>query len=239
MPRAAFLSLAAAIALFCLPAHASDSQWHISAGPALLIVPKYPGAAGQDVLPIVDVDIAYGRLFLNSRHGAGTYLLDTETQQAGVSLWFRRGRNRHDSDQVAHLEAIDDAPAAHAFFSQRFGSMALGASVTQALAKGGGVMADGSVAWQLQLSNATRMQAGIRAVIGDPRYMRTWFDSDAGLASVGGFASVMHQLSPNWTVVAFAGCDVLVGDAADGPAVERETMPMFAVSVLRRFGGRR
>jgi outer membrane protein len=236
MPRAACISLAATIALFCLPARASDAQLRISAGPGLLIVPKYPGAAEQDALPIVDIDAAYGRFFLNSRHGAGAYLLDTETRHAGVSLWFRRGRHRHDGDRVAHLESIDDAPAAHAFFSQSFGSMALSASVTQALAKTGGVSADSSAAWQLRLANATSVQVGVRATIGDPRYMKTWFDADAGLASIGGFASIMYGLSRDWTINAFAACDVLVGEARNSRAVERETMPTFAVSILRHFG---
>ena len=238
MPRAAFVSLAAAIAIYHSPAHADDSQRHISAGPAVLVMPRYPGSAEHDVLPIVDVDIAYGRLFLNSRHGAGAYLLDSESRQAGVSLWFRRGRDRHDGDRVADLEPIDDAPAAHAFFTQRIGPMALSASVTQTLAKDGGVTADGSVAWQVPLSDSTRMQAGVRAEVGDPKYMQTWFDADAGLVSVGGFAALTHQLSPNWTVAAFASCDVLVGDAADSPVVERATMPAFALSVMRRFSAR-
>jgi outer membrane protein len=253
MPRTFCAFLAAAIALLCSNAQADDLQWRISAGPGLLTLPKYPGASDSDVFPIVDIDLAYGPLFLNSRNGLGAYLLDSGQRQAGVSLWFRRGRDRGDSDRVARLEAIDAAPAAHAFFTESFGSMAVSASVTQTLAEGGGVTGDGSVAWRFQPYATTRMQLGLRASVGDPRYMRTWFgitpararaagteeyQVEPGLAAVGGFAAVSHELSPDWVLTAYAGCDVLVGDAADSPVVERKTMPMFALSVMRRFGGR-
>src|SRR5512139_3430397 len=100
MPRAA-LALFALTTLLCSTAHAEDPQWRIGAGPGVLVVRKYPGAADSDVLPIVDVDLAYGRLFLNWRHGAGAYLLDNGRRQAGAALWFRRGRDRGDSDRVA------------------------------------------------------------------------------------------------------------------------------------------
>lgn len=250
MPRALAL-LAAVTALLCSTAHAEDPQWRISAGPGVLVVPKYPGAADSDVFPIVDANITHGRLFLNSWHGAGAYFLDNGRRQAGASLWFRLGRDRGDSDRVAGLEPIDAAPAAHAFYTENIGSLALSASVTQTLAEGGGLTADGSVAWRFQPYKTTRMQVGIRATVGDAQYMRTWFGIDAeqartsgfaeypiaaGLSSVGGFAAVIHEFSPDWSATALAGCDVLVGDAADSPVVERETMPMFALSVTRRFG---
>lgn len=243
---------AAATALLCSTAHANDAQWRVRAGPGVLVVPKYPGAADSDVLPIVDADITFGRLFLNSWHGAGAYLVDNGRRQAGVSLWLRLGRDRGDSERVSSLDPIDAAPAAHAFYTENIGSLALSASVTQTLAKGGGVTADGSVAWRFQPYKTTRMQVGIRATAGDQHYMRTWFGIDAsqaqrsgfaeypieaGLSSVGGFAAVIHEFSPDWIATAFAGCDVLVGDAADSPVVEREMMPMFSLGVLRRFGG--
>ncbi|HEY7638187.1 MAG TPA: MipA/OmpV family protein [Steroidobacteraceae bacterium] len=253
MSRATFVLSATIAALVGSTAHADDSQWHVSAGPGALVVPKYPGAADSDAFPLVDVDIAYGRFFLNWWHGIGAYLIDDGRRQLGASLWFRRGRDRNDSDRVATLEPIDMAPAAHAFYSEHIGSLALSASVTQTLAKGGGVSADGSVAWQFQPYRPAHVQVGIRATVGDPRYMRTWFgitagqarasglaeyDVDPGLASVGGFAVVSYQLSPDWVATAYAGCDVLVGDASDSPVVERATMPMFAVSLQRRFGNR-
>lgn len=251
MIRVALTSLAAIAALSCLSASAAAPRWHVAAGPAVIVVPKYPGAADQEVLPLVDLDIGYGRLFLNSRHGAGVYLLDDGPRQAGASLWFRRGRDRGDSDRVADLEPIDAAPAAHAFFTQRFGAMTLSASATQTLAKGGGVSAEGSAAWRWQLSDEMQLQAGVRATIGDPQYMRRWFritaaharasgleeySADVGLASVGGFVSVTYALSRDWMLAGFLGCDVLAGDAADSPVVKRETMPAIAVSALHRFG---
>jgi outer membrane scaffolding protein for murein synthesis (MipA/OmpV family) len=253
MPRATFASLIVVTALLCSTARADEPQWRISAGPGVLIFPKYPGAADADVFPIVDLDLAYGRLFLNTRHGIGAYLLDSGQRQVGVSLWFRQGRGRDDSDRVARLEPIHAAPAAHAFYTESFGSIAVSASVTQTLAEGGGVTADGSVAWRFQPYKATRMQIGVRAIVGDPRYMRTWFaitpdqartagleeyEVEPGLAAVGAFAAVTHEFSSDWIASAYAGCDVLVGDAADSPVVEREAMPIFVLSIMRRFARR-
>ncbi len=244
---------AAAVAVSTLPtrhAEAADDQWHVRVGPGLVIAPGYPGSKNEEVLPIPALDIHYRSFFLDWRRGLGGYVVNDERQQLGMSVWLRRGRNGDAQSAVAALDDINDSAVAQIFFNRTFGRLLLGATVAQAITGNTGLTAEASAAWQVQFSRATRASFGAQATFGNDRYMRTWFGvtprqsqlsglqpftANAGLRSVGGFASLSYAASPRWTLAAFAGLDVLVGDAADSPIAERTELPTIGLGAFYRF----
>jgi len=254
-PIAMCTPLVAAFTLIATSTRADDTGWHVSAGPGVFIAPEYPGSKDEEVLPIPAIDIAYGgSLFFNSRRGLGVYLVNDGQRQFGGSLWFRRGRDHRDGERIAALDDIDDHAVAQMFFTQNLGPITLNTTVTQAITENTGLTLEGSAAWTLQLTPATRASVGTQASFGNDKHMRTWFgitptqarasglaehSINAGLKSIGGFASISYDLSPVWTVAAFLTYDVLAADAADSPVVERDEMPALGMSVLYRFGQRR
>jgi outer membrane protein len=248
---ATFATVIAAITVVTRNAAAADDQWHVRVGPGLVIAPEYPGSKDQEVLPIPALDVRYRSFFLDWRRGLGGYVVNDEHRQLGMSVWMRRGRDGDADSAVAALDDIDDSAVAQIFFSRSFGRLLLGATLAQAITGNTGLTAEASAEWQVQFSRATRASFGAKATFGNDRYMHAWFGvtprqsqlsglqpfaADGGLRSVGGFASLSYAASPRWTLAAFAGLDVLVGDAADSPIAERTELPTVGLGAFYRFG---
>jgi MipA family protein len=244
-------SLAAAIGLCGAAAHAQDGGWDVSVGPAVVLAPEYPGAEDSEASPIPAVDIAYGsHLFLNWRRGIGAYFVNNPRWQLGASLYQRGDRDHRDSPRLAGLEDIDDSAVAQLLFTRSFGPLLVSTTVAQAISENTGLTVEATAEWRFHLSAATFATLGARGVFGDGKYMQTWFgvtpeqarasglaehSIGSGLRTGGAFASVSHELSPQWRIAAFAAYDVLVGDPADSPIVEREAMPTLGLGAFYRF----
>jgi outer membrane protein len=245
-------ALAAASVLIVPAALAEDDDaWRWSVGPGAVAAWEYPGADDVEVLPIPALDVAYGRsFFLHWRRGLGGYLLNDGDRQFGASVWWRRGRDHRDGERIAALHDVEDSAVAQLLFNQNIGPLALSATVAQAIAENTGLTLEGSAAWRFQLAPTTRASLGVQGMLGNDRYMRTYFgispeaarlsglpehSIDAGLRTVGAFALISHDLTPRWTLAAFASYDLLIGDAADSPVVEREQMPALALGLFHHF----
>src|SRR5258708_6577017 len=123
------LVAATALALHTQPARA-DEDWHVNAGPALVVAPQYPGSRGELTLPLPMVDVTYGRcLFLNTDHGLGAYVVNSDRWQVGTSLWFRRGRYHDESSRIADLGDINTAAQGQLFGSAALGPIVLGTTL--------------------------------------------------------------------------------------------------------------
>lgn len=225
--------LLTAVALALPPARAAETGWRVQAGPGVVLTPEYPGADDYEVLPIPAIDIAYGRtFFIDTRRGIGAWMVNEETRQIGASVWFRRGREADDFEPIAGFGEIDDSAVARLLVGQNIGPVALNLTVAQALTDNTGLTVDANAAWRFRISNVTFASLGVQGSWGDDTYMRKWFGAGGGVRSAGAFASVSRAISEAWTVSAFAAYDVLVGDAADSPIVERDGMPTIALSAL-------
>jgi outer membrane protein len=249
---APYTALVASIVFIAPSAWAEDAPtWRWNVGPGAVAAWEYPGADDVEVLPIPALDVTYGRsFFLHWRRGLGAYLLNDEERQLGASIWWRRGRDHRDAERIAALEDVEDSAVAQLFFNRNIGPLALSATVAQAIDENTGLTVEGSAAWRFQLAPTTRAQLGVQAMLGNDRYMRTYFgispedtirsglpehSIDAGLRTLGAFAMISHDLTPRWTLAAFASIDLLLGDAADSPVVEREQMPALALGLFYHF----
>jgi len=249
-PRHAGLVAATALALQAQPARA-DEGWHVSAGPALVVAPQYPGSRGELTLPLPMLDVTYGRcLFLNSDHGLGAYVVNRNGWQVGTSLWFRRGRYHDESSRIADLDDINTATQGRLFASYTAGPIVLGTTLARDFGGSSGLTIDANAAWRHQLSPSTQISMGVQGTYGNSRYMQAWFgitpdqahasqlpeySPGAGLRSVGPTASVSTVLSHRWTVVAHVSDEFLTSKANNSPIVERNSLPTVAVGVVYRF----
>jgi MipA family protein len=240
----------AMLALLARQARA-DESWRVNAGPAVTVVPQYPGSRGELTLPLPWVDLAYKQcLFLNTNHGLGAYIVNRGNLQLGSSLWFRRGRFHDESAGVANLDDIATAPQGQLFARYQLGSIILGTTLARDFGGSSGLTIDTTVGWQLQLSPRAQVALGAQTSYGNSRYMQAWFgvtpeqarasglsqySPGSGFTSVGPTASLNYVLSQRWTLSARVVENVLTSKASDSPIVERNALPTIAIGVAYHF----
>jgi outer membrane scaffolding protein for murein synthesis (MipA/OmpV family) len=224
---------------------------HADVGPGLVVTPAYPGSDQQDVLPIPLVDIQYGRsLFLNSRQGFGVYFINGKALQLGASAGYRRGRDHEDDAILENLPDVDFAGVARLFVKYNAGPIVLGAAVGRDLGGSSGLTVDVDASWRITLSSRMHGSLGLQSSFGNDKFMQTWFGitpeqshasgltehhASAGVKSVGATASLGYELTPRWRLTSAITYDLLMGDAADSPVVQRKGMPTFALGASYHF----
>ncbi len=243
--------LLAAMALALDPPAKADEAWRINVGPAVSVMPQYPGSKGERIMPLPMLDIDYGHcLFLNSSRGLGGYFLYDDHWQLGGSVWLRRGRHPDQGGRISGLDGIGTAAEAELFAAYRLGPWSLGLTAAKDLGGSNGLTLDADAGWHLQLSPRLQASLGAEIAFGSSRYMQAWFgvtpdesrnsglpaySPGAGFRSAGPKVSLVYTRTRRWTLSALAGEDFLIGKAGDSPVISRKAMPMLAIGASYRF----
>jgi outer membrane protein len=252
---AALLVLAGA-----MPAHAQDDdegprRTRIGAG--VQVVPKYPGADGLSIRPLLDLSRTRGDRpfeFEAPDESAGFPLIRAKGFAFGPAVGFegqRRGR-----DVGTDLPKVGFTVEPGAFVQYSFAdSFRLRAEVRHGVGGHKGLISNVSADYVARNGDDWLFSIGPRMTITNDRYNRAYFSvlpedaADAGLPAyrakggvqaLGAAAGFSTQFSRQWGIFAYGKYDRLVGDAADSPIVrEYGSRDQFSAgaALTYTFGG--
>lgn len=253
------LGARAAMLLLCVQSAyaqsiASAPSWEISAGPALISVPKYLGAKDRRnlLVPFVELKGPSG-LFFDIERGFGqeVKLGDSTRFAYSVALDLASRRTKDDA-RFQKLTDINEAAAARVEFKQDIDRFGLVAAAQTRLAKsnqgGSNFSLDGS--YQLTQSRDFLLGGGLNAKFMDKRFARNFlgvsadqaaasglsgFQARAGLYRVAPFVQVLAKIDDDWTAFARLEAGWLRGDASRSPLVRKSRGDVVILSASRFF----
>lgn len=209
----------------------SATDWQISAGPGVLVGPRYPGAASVRALPIPALEARNGAIFFSGRDGLGVDVLNTGGFRGGAAMFFRFGRKQSDDRvRLAGLPDIDLTPQARLFAEQSWKPIQVRAMVGRNLGGGNGTTLDLDASVAVGLGNGVRLTAGPQAALGDGRFMRTYFGIPpggarpayaigGGLYQAGVGAGLFTRMGKRWALGGTISANWLQGRAGRSPVV--------------------
>ncbi|MGK2742582.1 MipA/OmpV family protein [Tepidicaulis sp. LMO-SS28] len=228
---------------------AGPRRQYIGAGVAF--TPEYPGSGSYEANPLPDVDLRFGeRIFVNTRHGAGLYLVENEHFALGTALHLRPGRDQDDAARLNGLGDIDPAAQLRAFGRLSLGRFVFGVAAAQDLGGSDGITVDISAAMPHRVNDRLTITPLISTRYGDDEYMSTWFgisptqsarsglqrfETSSGFTSATALVSASYRWTEHWSTRTFFGISSLLGDAADSPVVEEEIQFIGGLSVGYAF----
>jgi len=213
-------------------------------------MPQYPGSRGERMLPLPMADVEYGPVFLNTANGLGLKLIEVGAWQVGTSVWFRRGRRPDQGAKISNLGTIGTAAEARVFSRYSLGPFVLGTTIAKDFGGSSGLTVELHADWRLECARRLKATLGLETSYGSGNTMQAWFgvtpaqavasglvqySPGAGFEWAGPSASIEYSLTPRWNLGARLGYDVLVGQAADSPVIDRRTLPAAAIAAAYRF----
>lgn len=209
----------------------SAPDWEISAGPGVLVGPRYPGAATVRALPIPALDARNGAIFFNGRDGLGVDIVDTGGFRSGAAIFLEFGRKQSDDrKRLSGLPDIDPAPQARLFAEQSWGPFRVHAMAARSLGSGNGTTLSLDATMSASLGNGIRLTAGPQAAFGDGRFIRTYFGIapggarpayavGSGLYQAGVGAGLFTRVGQRWALGGTISANWLQGPVARSPVV--------------------
>jgi outer membrane scaffolding protein for murein synthesis (MipA/OmpV family) len=257
-PISQALVLITTAAVFSVSAQAQSnpnaSSWEISAGPALISVPKYLGSKERRnlLVPFVELNGPNG-LFFDIERGFGQELKLGDSTRFSYSLALDLTSRRSSDDvRFKKLTDINDAAAARVEFKEDLDRFAFVAAAQTRLAKsaeaGSNLSLEGS--YQLTQSREFLLSAGLNAKFMDKRFARNFlgvsadqaaasglsqYAPRAGLYRVAPFLQVLAKINDDWTAFARVEAGSLRGDADRSPLVRQTRGDVVVLAVSRVF----
>lgn len=234
-------------------APASPGGWTLTLGAASVLGPAWQGSKDLALSLFPDLRLNYGdNLFASVPDGLGWNALNRDGWKAGPLAKVRFGRKESSggsqfllSGGSDALRGLGDIPAAAelgGFVEKRWGTTGqwrLRAEVRRGFGGHEGVLADGSLSYQMRLDRMI-VSAGPRATAASGGFMRVYFGTDAaqsrrsglaqyrpdgGLLSYGVGGTLIWPLDRRNTVTLFTGLDRLGSAAARAPLVSQRGQP--------------
>lgn len=246
------------------PSELPHPRWDGAVGLLGTYGPEYPGADDLGTALKPAVFVRYGRLSVSSGAGfavrrdddlfRGLGLDLTRRQDLRISLGLRydNGRRERDSAALAGMGDVRKTVRLRAGLQwQPRRAWRVGASWTvDAFGRGGGNLAEVSLAREITLGEGTTLQAGANAALGGRRYMQTYFGVTPAQSVLSGypvfepgtgwrdgalFATVKHEFDRHWVMQAGLGVSRVFGGAADSPLARRVTAAGVSGGLAYRF----
>jgi outer membrane protein len=235
------LTRSAAIAALALlgatSALAEDgADWRVRVGAGAQLVPDFPGADSDRVLPLFDLSFVRGSepfRFKAADDSPGLRLVSTDRFAFGPVVNLQPKRKESDvGAAVGSVPMTVEAGAFAAYFP--IPSLRLRAEVRKGIGGHDGVV--GAIGADQIWRDGDRyvFSIGPRLLFSDSRYQREYFGispaaslatglpvyrPSSGIHGVGLNSGIYYQFSPKWGLFGFARYTRLVGDAADSPLI--------------------
>lgn len=213
-----------------------ETRYRVALGPQL--TPRYPGADGGRISPLVDVARA---------RGDEPYAFEAVDESFGIPLFNRdrfafgpsanlQGRRRL-QDVGGVLDEVGFTVEVGGFLQYALTpSVRLRGEVRQGLGGHKGMIANIGADYVARRGDDWLFSLGPRVTIANARYNRAYFgitpaaaarsglpayDPGGGVEAVGATAGYIKQFTPRWGIYGYAKYDRLVGKPADSPVVAR------------------
>ncbi len=213
-------------------------DWTMTIGAEGRVVPQFEGAKTYRVRPMPIFAIRRAgsiTRFKAPDDGLRLGLIDVENVRIGPVARLKGERSESDSPALRGLGRVGYTLEAGIFAeiwaTQNF---RLSGELRHGIGGHTGIVADLGVDYVVRPESQWTFSAGPRMAWSNASYMRTYFGvtpvqsansglpvytPGAGVRSLGFVGSASYQMTPDWSLQAFARYDRLVGDAADAPLV--------------------
>lgn len=229
------------------PKRRDSDHWTLGAGAAA--TPRFQGADGYEVQPLLLVDVKYGRFFAKVGDGIGFNVIENPTYTAGVSINWMKG---YDEDDVPKgVQGVDSALGARLFGSARFQGVVATLAATQAITeKGRGLLINAGVAYPINVTERLKITPSLGASWANGKYMNSYFGIDSSEAAASGLAqyeptsgfkdvsfrvSASYRVTDSISAVGSIGLTHLLPKTGDSPLVERRTQPLALMGITYTF----
>lgn len=212
--------------------------------------PSYQGAAASKLHLRPGLYLRYGRFsvtttggFVTRRNddverGLAAELVSRDTLRVRASLRLDAGRDEDSDTMLKGLGNVRRTVRGRlSVVKELGGGWKLGAGLSpDLLSRGGGVLMDAGLSYELPLSPTLRAGAGLTLSGGDSRYMQSYFgvtpeqsqrsghpvyEPSAGLRDLGFGINLRADLGPHWIGFVNAGTSQLKGPTLDSPLTRR------------------
>jgi MipA family protein len=225
----------------------------LSAGPAVVITPAYPGASAQRTFLMPDLEGQYHDwLYISGTDLLGVYAYNHQGNKAGAAIVYDfTERLEKDSSRLTHLNDVDATTRFKLFIEQRIAMFSGGLRASTDI--GGhnlGTVAQAYLNLLLPLTSKGFVTVGPGMTWSDSHYMRGFYSVSAeqsalsglpqyeahqGISDLYGELVAGYQLSSRWAL----GLDVifarLQGDAANSPFTEARSQTTWQASILYKI----
>lgn len=241
--RRGVLAAATLIGAFAAP-HAASSQtifsgdWTMTIGAQGQVLPQFEGSSNYRVRPMPIFAIrrtdSLAR-FKAPDDGLRLGIIDVENVRIGPVARLKSRRSESDSSALRGLGnvgyALELGLFAEIWATQNF---RLSGELRHGVGGHKGIVADLGIDFVVRPESQWTLSAGPRMAWSNSSYMQTYFGvtpvqsarsglpvyrPDGGVRSLGFIGSANYQVTPDWSLQAFARYDRLVGDARNSPIV--------------------
>jgi outer membrane protein len=232
--------------------YVQGEDWSIRIGALGIYKPAYEGSDDYELkgFPIIDITLR-DTFFLNVPKGLGAYVWNRNDFKLGLSIGYTFGRDEDDSSDLKGLGDIDSGATANVLFKWAIGDVALDARYEEQITgQDTGFQVHLGLGYDLRIAEKTILKPSIKTTYASSDYMEEYFgispsqstrsgmlvyDAASGFKSLGFQIMATYRLDQHWGILAIAGYDRLVGEAADSPVVKDENQYRVSIGLSHKF----
>ena len=227
----------------------NQSDWKGVVGGGIGLVPEFIGANDYEIgaLPLVDVEWR-GAYFISTQRGAGLNLYRRSGLKFGPRFTYDRGRDSSNSSFLTGLPDVDPAIEIGAFLETLNGPFRFKGDLRKGLNGHEGFVASFDLAVGGRLNEKSNLILGGVTHYASKDYTKAYFDSTVaatgralfsadggGFSDVGGYATVVYNISERVFVSGMIRGTLLIGEAADSPISQSDGQYFFGTLFGYRF----
>lgn len=228
----------------------SEPAWSLIVGAGVMYGPEYEGSGEFKASPLPAVIFTYGDWLTIDPRGISVTALEHDGFSLTGKIGYELGRDEDDGDRLKGLGDIDFAATAGARAVYRWEAFEFYAEVDQTIGGSESLVGKFGAEYTAPITDRFFASAGISGTVANGKHMQSYFGvtaaqsgasglrefkAEAALKRVDFSASATYMVTENWLVRGDAGLGVLLGDAADGPIVEKKLQPSFMAVLGYRF----
>jgi outer membrane scaffolding protein for murein synthesis (MipA/OmpV family) len=225
----------------------------LSAGPAVMVTPSYPGARTQRTFALPDIEGQYHNwLYISGTDLVGVYAYNRQGSKAGAAITYDfTERLQNDSRQLGPLKDVEPTARLKLFLEQRLAMFVGGLrAATDIGGHDEGTVAQAYVNLLLPLTAHGFVTLGPGLTWSDRHYMNAFYSVTAEQSAISGLPQFQahpgisdfygellagYELSSRWALALDVTCARLHGDAADSPFTLARAQTTWFASVLYKI----
>jgi outer membrane protein len=233
--------------------YGQGEDWSIRIGALGISMSAYEGSDDYQLRGFPFIDITWrDTFFLNTHKGLGAYVWNRNECKLGLAIGFIFGRDEDDSSDLQGLGDVDSGATANVLFVWAIGDVVLDARYEQQITgQDTGFQVHLGLSYDLRrIAEKTTLKTSIKTTYASPDYMEAYFsvspsqstrsgilvyDAASGFKSFGFQIMAIYRLDLHWGIHAGAGCDRLIGKAADSPVVKDENQYRVSIGLSHNF----
>jgi MipA family protein len=258
-PASIAATLAALACLGAAPVARADGDFtdppptFLSAGPAVMVTPSYPGARTQRTFALPDFEGQYRDwLYISGTDLLGVYAYNRQGNKAGAAIMYDfTERLQNDSRQLGPLRDVEATPRLKLFIEQRLAMFVGGLrAATDIGGHDEGTVAQAYLNLLLPLTAHGFLTLGPGVTWSDRHYMNAFYSVTAGQSEVSGLPQYVahpgisdvygellagYELSSRWALALDVTFARLHGDAAESPFTLARGQATWFAAVLYKI----